>query len=452
MPEKTTPSQRQHRYSPLKTSEPTRPQPAAITNVAVVGLGYVGLPLALLARARGYQVVGIDSSSRKRAEIKTASVADLEENFLLSLRRQPLDVAGAFGPIAAADAVIVCVPTPVDENHEPDLGPVKEACSSVARHMHKGQLILLESTVHPGTSEEILIPLMERISKLTAGVDFGFAHCPERINPGDREWTIEKIPRVIGAITPEARTKAAEFYRSLLRASVHEMQTLREAEAVKMVENSFRDINIAFANELAMSFEKLGIDVVNVLRGASTKPFGFMLHLPGCGVGGHCIPVDPYYLIRYAQQNGFTHKFLSLAREINNGMPEFTVNILKDELSKLGEKLEGTKVALLGLSYKANISDLRESPALKIAQLLIDEGVYLKTFDPFIKERSTAATLSEALKDVKAVVVATAHDAFKSLSPIALKELGIAVVVDGRNCLDKEEFLDGGLRYRGIGR
>lgn len=420
--------------------------------VVIVGLGYVGLPLALLARDRGYGVVGIDVDERKRAQIRNADVPDLDDVFTASLRRHPFIPQNTFQGVQDADIVIICVPTPVDHDHLPDLSILKNACEAVAKHMHKGQLIISESTVNPGTAEEVLVPAIEKISGLKAGRDFGFAHCPERINPGDTRWPIEKIPRVLGATTPEARERAATFYTSILRAPIHQMQTIKEAEAVKMVENSFRDVNIAFVNELAMSFAKLHIDVVNVLEGAATKPFGFMLHTPGCGVGGHCIPVDPYYLIRYAKKNGFTHRFLSLAREINNGMPAFTVSILEEELQKQGLKLKDATVALLGLSYKANMSDLRESPALEIAKLLNAKASRLRSFDPYIHEHSTAMTLSEALRGADAVVIATAHDVFTSLSPTILKEYGVKIVIDGRNCLSKDAFEAAGVAYRGIGR
>ncbi len=440
------------RMLPIHTTERAPSFKAPLSTVVVVGLGYVGLPLALLARDRGYTVHGIDVDPRKRAQIRNADIPDLDEVFTASLRRQPFVPQSNFSSIKDADMVIICVPTPVDHDHTPDLSILKSACESVAREMHKGQLIISESTVNPGTAEEVLIPAMEKISGLTAGVDFGFVHCPERINPGDTRWPIEKIPRVIGATTKEARDQAATFYTSILRAPVHLMQNIKEAEAVKMVENSFRDINIAFVNELAMSFTKLNIDVLHVLQGAATKPFAFMMHTPGCGVGGHCIPVDPYYLIGYAKKNGFTHKFLSLAREINNGMPTFTVQLLEEELRKKGKDISEATVALLGLSYKANVSDLRESPALEIAKILTNRAAKMRSFDPFIHEHSTALTVSEALRGADAVVIATAHDVFTSLSPAILKEYGIKVVIDGRNCLSKEGFEEAGVAYRGIGR
>lgn len=439
----------------LKTISKFTPSPNVLKKtgtVAVVGLGYVGLPLALLARERNFKVIGIDIDGRKRQQIQSGSVPDIHKHYGEELRKNPLEVHGTFGKIAESDIVVICVPTPVDKNHEPDLEPVKSACESVSEYMHPNQLIILESTVNPGTAEEVLIPIMEKNSGLVAGKDFGVAHCPERINPGDPNWSVEKIPRVVGATTPAALAEAADFYRSILSAPVKEMATIREAEAVKMVENCFRDVNIAFVNELAMSFTKLGIDVINVLDGANTKPFSFMRHEPGCGVGGHCIPVDPYYLIRYARKNGFSHDFLSLARSINNQMPVFAIGLLREELHKKGRRIGSSKIALLGLSYKSDVSDLRESPALEIRERLLKEGAEVRTFDPFSLELSTAKSIREALADADAAFIATAHKEFRELKPSEFKKNKVGIVIDGRNCLPKESFIASGIAYRGIGR
>lgn len=442
--------------NPTGASAPRRARPgtkdSAFGTAAVVGLGYVGLPLALLARERGWNIIGLDIDDEKRRRIREADVPDLDENYLAALRGERLETSASFETMSGVDIIVICVPTPVNAEHEPDLAPLKSACLGVAAHLEPGQLVIIESTINPGTTEEVLIPLMNEASGLTAGEEYGVAHCPERINPGDAQWPVERIPRVIGASTPAARTRAATFYRSILEAPVREMETLREAEAVKMVENCFRDINIAFVNELAMSFSKLGIDIEHVLDGAATKPFSFMRHSPGCGVGGHCIPVDPYYLIRYARSNGFSHEFLSLARSINNRMPHFTVELLQTELGRRHEILTGAKVALLGLSYKSNVSDLRESPSFEIAEILSEEGAEVRTFDPFAPERSSAKSLEEALDGADAAVIATAHDAFAELPPSAFLERGVRIVIDGRNCLPKEEYLAAGIAYKGIGR
>ena len=426
--------------------------PIAPQKVIIVGLGYVGLPLAILAREHGHAVSGIDISDKRRALIKTANVPDLEDAQVDALRKKPLSVAGDFSAVGSADIVVVCVPTPVDSDHNPDLSPVIGACEGIAAHLKRGQLVVLESTVHPGTCEEIMIPILEKNSGLKAGRDFGVAHCPERINPGDKYWSVSRIPRVIGAIDKKTLVRASAFYRSILDALVYEMGSLREAEAVKVVENSFRDINIAFVNELAMSFTKLGIDVANVREGAATKPFGFMLHYPGAGVGGHCIPVDPYYLIRYAHQNGCSHKFLELARAINEQMPEFTVLQVEKALEQNDLELDGATVALLGVSYKANISDLRESPSFEIIRALRAKGAVVRIYDPHAPEHSNVATLEEALDGADTCVIATAHREFKTLTPDIFIKNGVRAVVDGRNCLPKAQFLSSGLTYRGIGR
>jgi len=404
-----------------------------------VGLGYVGWPLALLARKKGYEVTGIDISAEKIAERAAEA------------KKHRIDLSQSFEPIRESDVVVVCVPTPVHENHEPDLDPLRAASESIAPHLKRGTLLLIESTVNPGVCEEIVLPLITKGSGLKAE-DIYFAHCPERINPGDPEWHVGNIPRVVGALNAGSLRKAIAFYESILSGGVMPLTSLKEAEAVKMVENSFRDINIAFVNELAMSFSKLGIDVMNVIKGASTKPFSFMAHYPGCGVGGHCIPVDPYYLITYAKQNGFTHRFLAMARDVNNKMPQFTVERLLEVFEEKGVRPESARVAVLGIAYKPNIDDYRESPALVINDLLQKKGVKVIAYDPNVPHLSEAKNLKEALSGADAVVIATAHDGFMKLTPSVLKKEGVHIVIDGRNCLSKERFVEAGMTYRGIGR
>ena len=402
--------------------------------LAVIGLGYVGLPLAKLAHERGFNVVGLDID-----EAKLGSEYDFK-------------VTSDFARLATADIVVVCVPTPVHANHRPNFEPLEAACKSLAAHLRAGQLVILESTVNPGVSEALVIPLLEQGSGLVCGQDFYVAHCPERINPGDEKWNLSNINRVVGGFCATSLERALAFYRTLITAEVKPMGSLKEAEAVKIVENAFRDINIAFVNELAMSFSKLGLDVVNVIEGASTKPFAFMSHQPGCGVGGHCIPVDPYYLIDYAKTNGFEHAFLSLARGINNQMPAFTVDQVKSLLQADGLALVGTRVAVLGLAYKPEIEDYRESPALDIVRLLGQAGAEVITYDPFVPHHSTAANLDAALEGAQVVVIATAHKVFKNLTPELLARRGITRLVDGRNCLPKAAMVKAGISYRGIGR
>lgn len=420
--------------------------------VAVIGLGYVGLPLAILAETRGCRVFGIDTDKEKVDSLRQKVAPHLSEKEKQQFRKSKFHISDKGIYLSEADIVLVCVPTPVYEDHSPNLEPIKKACEYVASALREGQLVIIESTINPGVCEEVLIPILESRSGLTVGSDFFFAHCPERINPGDERFKLSSITRVIGANDTESLQRGVAFYESILDAKVHPMQSLKEAEAVKVVENSFRDINIAFVNELAMSFDKLGIDVINVINGSATKPFAFMPHFPGCGVGGHCIPVDPYYLISYAAKNGFKHRFLSIAREINNTMPEYTVNLLESALLKENHSLRGLPIALLGLSYKRDIPDVRESPAIDIRYELFRRGAQVRTFDPFLPKLSSAKNLEEALIGVKGVIIATDHSAFRTLTPEVFIREGIPVIIDGRNCLPKERFVASGLTYKGIGR
>lgn len=422
------------------------------TTIAVVGLGYVGLPLAILAASRGFQVIGFDID-----DVKIAQLERREANFLTDEESEQfrdarsLSVTSNESKLKNVDTFIVCVPTPVHEDHIPDLGPLESASRIVGKHVTKDALVIIESTVNPGACEEVALPIIEKVSGLSRK-DFSFAHCPERINPGDTKWDVRTIPRVVGGLNNESLRRAVRVYRSLVDAEIVPMDSIKEAEAVKMVENSFRDINIAFVNELAMAFDKAGIDVVNVIKGASTKPFGFMPHYPGCGVGGHCIPVDPYYLIRYGQENGFAHRFLMTARRINNNMPNYTVSMLEDALEEQEKNMHGSTVALLGLAYKRDVPDIRESPSIAIRRGLLAGGANVRVFDPYILAESSVKSLEEALDGADAVLIATDHSLFRSLTPQLLEKFGISVVVDGRNCLDKDSFANSPVTYRGIGR
>ncbi len=262
--------------------------------VAVIGLGYVGLPLAIQASKVGFRVIGIDVDSTKVDKINNQEAPFEDSELSEKMKTVSLEATTDFAAIKEAGIVIICVPTPIYENRLPNYEPLKAACKSVGLNMKLGTLVILESTVNPGVCEGIVISFLERFSGLKRG-QFLLAHCPERINPGDEKWNVTNIPRVVGGIDKISTNKAADFYRTVIDAEITPMKSIKEAEAVKIVENSFRNVNIAFVNELAQSFSKLGIDIVNVIEGAGTKPFAFMAHFPGCGVGGHCIPVDPYY-------------------------------------------------------------------------------------------------------------------------------------------------------------
>jgi len=343
------------------------------------------------------------------------------------------------------------VPTPVDELYNPDLGPVKGAAGAVSRNLKKGALVVLESTVNPGVCEEIIAPIFEKAGQ-KVGQDVHIVHCPERINPGDEKWNVINIPRVVGSLDEAGLKAALAFYQDIIEGEIRPMKSIREAEAVKIVENSFRDINIAFVNELAKSFDALGIDVMDVIKGASTKPFAFMPHFPSCGVGGHCIPVDPYYLIERAKQSGFDHKFLKIARETNNSMPAYTVELLQDALNEIKMPMKDTAVGVLGISYKSNVDDVRESPYFKIIKNLKNYGVNIFSYDPHVARLSDVKSLEELLKKSEALIVVTGHKEFKEIDPKIFEDNGIKVIIDGANCLDKDAIKKTGMIYKGIGR
>lgn len=419
--------------------------------VTIIGLGYVGLPLACLCAEKDYKVYGVERDEKKNDQINK-NICPIEDDKLAKwLKEVQIEASANFDVIEKSDVVVICVPTPVDDYYTPNLGPIREASNEVAKHLQKGQLIITESTINPGVSEEAILPILEK-SGLKAGKDFFLAHSPERINPGDPKWDVRVIPRCVGALSKSGLDKAVKFYESVLEAEIRPMKSIKEAEATKVIENSFRDVNIAFVNELARSFEMMGIDLIDVLKGSSTKPFAFMPHWPGVGVGGHCIPVDPYYLIEGASKVGFDHKFLKLAREINNSMPAYTVELLQKALNQIQKSIKGSAIGVLGLSYKANVGDMRETPALKVIKLLQNDGAAIEVYDPFTKSESTVPELDLLLGKSEALILVTDHDEFVSMDLNKLKKFNIKIVIDGRNCLDKKIIEKMGIIYRGIGR
>ena len=423
--------------------------------ITIVGLGYVGLPLACLCAEKGFKVYGLDIDKNK-VDLINKSQSPIEDSYIIqklkNLKNRIQATTNASYCIPNSDIVIVCVPTPVDRNNIPDLTPLMESVSTISKFIKQGTLLIIESTIYPGTIEEVVLPILKKQRFDTYKNDVFVAHCPERIDPGNRRWTIENLPRVVGGITKEATKKAAEFYRSIIEADVMEFSSIKAAEATKIMENTFRDVNIAFVNEMAKSFDKAGIDIIEVIKGASTKPFAFMPHYPGAGVGGHCIPIDPYYLIEKAKQIGFDHKFLSLAREINNSMPSYTVELLENELKKLKRSIKDAKVGILGLAYKANVDDIRESPAFEIINMLKTKGAEVFVFDPHVKKGNNVNDLDELLNKSDYIILVTYHDEFKNMDLTKLKKYKISVVIDGRNCLDKEKIKQMGILYHGIGR
>lgn len=418
--------------------------------VAVIGLGYVGLPVACLCIEKGMDIHGADIDS-KRLELIGKGASPIDDPYLNNEVSRIKGKIKLTNNVAAASksssTIIVCVPTPVDKNHLPELSALKNACEGISKGLQKGALVVIESTIFPGTVEEIVLPILKK-----SNVNFYLAHCPERIDPGNKKFTIKNIPRVVAGIDRESTKKAAEFYRGIIDADIVELSSTKAAEATKIMENTFRDVNIAFVNEMAKSFDKAGIDIMEVIKGASTKPFSFMPHYPGAGVGGHCISVDPYYLISKAKQLGFDHKFLTLAREINESMPSYTVELLEQELKKIGKKLENAKVGVLGLAYKSNVDDTRESPSLKIIEILNERKANVSFFDPYVKKQSNVKDLNELLEKSDYIVLVTDHKEFREMDLNKLKENNIKIVIDGRNCIDKEKIKDLGILYHGIGR
>jgi nucleotide sugar dehydrogenase len=421
--------------------------------ISVIGLGYVGLPLACaIAKLTDNEVVGFDLNNDKVDRIISGECPIDDVQCRQDLTQVKFPVSSESSILQHSNVYIICVPTPVLDDYTPDLEPVKGAASIVAAYLKKGEYVIIESTINPGVCDEVVIPILEEKTGMKAGVDFDVAHCPERINPGDPVWNVYNIPRNIGSTRVEATKLLADFYRSFISSEINEMPDLKTAEATKIIENTFRDINIAYVNELAKSFDVLGIDLIKVIKGASNKPFAFMPHYPSCGVGGHCIPVDPYYLIKRAQQSGFDHRFLKIARDINNSMPEYTVEQMSFALNQFEKPVKNTKIGLLGMSYKANVGDIRESPSIDIRDSLIKKGASLEIFDPYFPEYSTCTSLEEILEKSFAILIATDHREFKQIDSETLKKFDVKVVIDGKNCLDKEEIINAGIYYKGIGR
>ncbi|MDZ7611580.1 MAG: nucleotide sugar dehydrogenase [Candidatus Moranbacteria bacterium] len=419
--------------------------------VGIIGLGYVGLPLAVLCAEKGYQVSGCDLDRQKITSLQKGK-SPLLDKFIekRSAYLQELSVSTDSEIIQDADILIICVPTPVDKYYYPDLKPVKGAVKSAIKHHKPGRLVIVESTINPGVCEEVIEPMFSQAG-LKEGKDYYLAHCPERIDPGNKSYDVGNISRVIGSMSKKGVQRSKNFYESIIDGEIKAMKFIREAEAVKVVENSFRDINIAFVNELAQSFDQMKIDVKDVIDGAATKPFAFMAHYPSRGVGGHCIPVDPYYLIEQAKRKGFSHKFLKAARDINNYMPLYTVKLLQDLLNEAEMPLKNTRVGIMGLSYKANIDDLRESPVFKILEELEKKGAKPIKYDPYIPQDSDVNSVEELLDQSQALMLITNHQEFQGVED-KLADKSVKAVVDGMNSLDGEKIKKNGVLYHGIGR
>jgi UDP-N-acetyl-D-glucosamine dehydrogenase len=381
-------------------------------SIGIVGLGYVGLPLAVAFAEAGGHVVGVDLDSRKITGIRGGHsyIEDIPDARLRGVDGR-IHATSRFVELHDCDAILICVPTPLTANREPDLGPLLGAGRALAGVIRRGQLIVLESTTFPGTTREHLVPLLEE-SGLRAGEDFNLAFSPERVDPGRTDFTTRTTPKVVGGLTAACTERAAAVYGRVCDHIVP-VSTPEVAELSKLLENIFRSVNIALVNELAMVADRMGIDIWEVVDAASTKPFGFMRFEPGPGMGGHCLPVDPFYLTWKAREFDISTEFIELAGKVNQNMPYFCLEKIERALNDVGKAVRGAQVLVVGASYKAGVGDLREAPALKIIELLQSRGAAVAYHDPHVPElpeqRLRSRPLDEALDGTELAVIVTAH-------------------------------------------
>src|SRR5467141_3934679 len=432
--------------------------------VCIVGLGYVGVPLAVASAKAGFDVIGVDVDESKVASINkgVSHVEDPYSEKLLpdlvskgKIRATTRLVEGA----KDADVVIICVQTPLDKKGIPDLSFVKKVTQGLSRLLSNYKLIILESTSYPGTTQEVVFPILKR-GKGRTSRGFGLVYSPERIDYGNPKYNVSKIPKVVGGMDNESTMLGASFYGSILEAPVFKVSSPSVAEASKMLENIFRYVNIALVNELAVLHEKLGVDFVETIQAATTKPFGFMPHYPGPGVGGHCIPKDPFYLVYKAKKAGFSLRMVSAAEVLNNGMPRHTVERLLKTVRKLKKTPRRVKVALWGLSYKGGVKDTRRSPSVDLLKIFKRLGVKVVAFDPFVEtikvgsvRYASTSSILDSVKGADAVVIATNHAAFREvdLSEVRAQMNPDPVLFDTRNLRTRKESVEAGFTYLATG-
>jgi len=399
--------------------------------VGVVGLGYVGLPLAVAFSEAGFRVLGFDIQ-QKRVDLVNQGksyIADVSEARLSSaLANNLVEATTDQSRLGEVDAICVCVPTPLTKTKDPELAYVISESEAVSRYLQKGQLVVLESTTYPGTTREVMLPILER-SELKAGQDFYLAFSPEMIDPGNKKYTIKNTPKIVGGINHES-TKLAELLYQQVADIVIPVSCPEVAELTKVFQNVFRSVNIALVNELAHLCEQMGLSVWEVIDAASTKPFGYMPFYPGPGIGGHCIPLDPYYLANKAREYDFHTRFIELAAEINEHMPYHVVSRILEALNTRGKSLNGAKILVLGVAYKKDVEDTRESPALKIIQLLCEKGAEVSYNDPYVSQIHVPAGDMESVELTKkclasmdCVVIATDHSCYNMGEVVAHSKL-----------------------------
>ena len=412
-------------------------------SVGVIGLGYVGLPLCLAFARNGTRALGVDVDSAKvvhlaggNSYIKHVAATDIQA----ALAAETFAATSDFSRLRDVDAILICVPTPLTTNRVPDLSYVEATAQSIAPHLRTGQLVVLESTTYPGTTEDVVRPILERGSGLVAGTDFYLAFSPEREDPGNAKCKLSEIPKVVGGLTPACLDRAKAVYSRVVREVVP-VSSCRAAEATKLLENIFRSVNIALVNELKVIYSAMGIDVWEVIHAASTKPFGYMPFYPGPGLGGHCIPIDPFYLTWKALEYGMRTRLIELAGEINTAMPDHVIGRVVDALNDSGKAVRGAKVLLLGLAYKPDVDDDRESPTYAIMQGLEKRGAIVDYNDPFVpvikagrSHHAVAGRESKAITaDYDVIVLCTNHAIYRDYDFAAL---GVPLV-DCRNAATK---------------
>jgi UDP-N-acetyl-D-glucosamine dehydrogenase len=418
-------------------------------HVGVIGLGYVGLPLIVEFTSKGFSGTGFEVDELKATKINDGDsyIGDVPSQRLKeAVDAKRLRATTDFNHLSECDAIIICVPTPLRKTKEPDVSYIFAAAEQITKRLRRGQLIVLESTTYPGTTDEVLLPMFEDTG-LKLDEDFLLAFSPERVDPGNPQFMTHNIPKVVGGVTPDS-TVAAEHLYSQIVNDVHAVSSARVAEAAKLLENTFRAVNIGMANEMARLCYALNIDTWEVIRAAATKPFGFMPFYPGPGIGGHCIPLDPHYLLWKARQHGFDSRFISLAEEVNSRMPEHVVQLVSDGLNDERKAMKGSSVLLLGVAYKRDINDVRESPALSIIDRLRAKGANVRYHDPFVSELrfdeahteathdplSSVPLTDEELKAADCVIIVTDHSEIDYRRICSLAPL----IVDTRNALNGE--------------
>lgn len=426
--------------------------------IGIIGLGYVGLPMAALFADRGYKVRGADINTEIVEKINLGMAA-INESGVAELVKKVVGLGllsattGAAEVVRESDVIIIIVQTPIDEKKAPDLRALENACKVVAQNLSKGKLVIIESTIPPGAVEKIIIPVLES-SSLKAGRDFYLAYSPERAMPTKTLEEIQTNSRIIGGINEESAEAAKELYRSITKGELI-LGDIKTVEVVKLIENTYRDVNIALANEVALLCEKLGVDAVKAIHIANKHP-RVHLHLPGAGVGGHCIPKDPYFLIHKAEELGLELKVIKAAREVNENMPQHVLELVKKALKSVNKTFEDSKVSILGIAYKGNTDDVRGTPSKRIIEELLRANCEVFSHDPFVSQDfggKFSNKLEEAIKNSDCVVILTDHDAYKrlNLQEFAKNLKKPSVIVDGRRILNPEEVEKEGVSYFGVG-